>query len=145
MDPRASSCGAPRSRRLDAMSARTVRSSVLVLLLVLVGCGARAPAPGGRPAGERGMATWYGPRHHGGPTASGEGFDMRALTAAHRTLPFGTRVRVTNLKNHRAVVVRINERGPFGAGRIIDLSRAAAVEIGMIDDGVVPVTVEVVP
>jgi rare lipoprotein A len=90
------------------------------------------------------MATWYGGRHHGGPTASGERFNKHALTAAHRTLPFGTIVRVTNERNGRSVTVRINDRGPFGKrGRIIDLSEAAARELGMIGSGVVPVTIRV--
>ena len=90
---------------------------------------------------QRGMASWYGESQM---TASGERFDRHAMTAAHRTLPFGTRVRVTNLKNGRSVVVRINDRGPYGHGRIIDLSEAAARRLGMIAAGVVPVTIEVV-
>lgn len=78
-------------------------------------------------------------------TASGERFDKHALTAAHRTLPFGTRVRVTNTRNGRSVVVRINDRGPYGPRRrVIDVSEAAARKLEMIDDGVVPVTLEVV-
>lgn len=93
---------------------------------------------------ETGEASYYGKEAHGKMTASGERFDMRALTAAHPTLPFGTRVRVTNLSNGRSVVVRINDRGPFAKGRIIDLSYAAAREIKMIDAGVARVEVEVV-
>ncbi|HET9622663.1 MAG TPA: septal ring lytic transglycosylase RlpA family protein [Kofleriaceae bacterium] len=94
---------------------------------------------------QRGMATFYGDEQ-GGKTASGERFNKRDLTAAHRTLPFGTRVRVTNTKNGRSVIVRINDRGPYGKrGRIIDLSEAAARHLDMIDAGVVPVIVEVVP
>jgi len=92
---------------------------------------------------ERGMATWYGGSLNGGSTASGERFDQNAMTAAHKTLPMGSIVRVTNLKNDRQVTVRINDRGPFARGRIIDLSRAAARVLKMIDDGVVPVLVEV--
>lgn len=95
----------------------------------------------GRPMS--GKASWYGPGFHGKRTASGERFNENAYTAAHRSLPFGTRVRVTNLRNGRMVDVRINDRGPFVRGRIIDLSRAAASEIGMIRDGVVPVEVHV--
>ena len=91
-----------------------------------------------------GMASWYGGKHHGGPTASGERFDKNAMTAAHRTLPMGTRVRVTNKHNGRVVEVRINDRGPYGKGRIIDLSEAAARRLDMIDAGVVPVRLEVV-
>ena len=93
---------------------------------------------------QRGMATFYGDEQQGGPTASGERFDKTKLTAAHRTLPLGTRVRVTNTRNGRSVEVRINDRGPYGnRGRIIDLSEAAARRLDMIDAGVVPVIVEV--
>ncbi len=103
------------------------------------------PPPSAGASAEEGMATWYGGRHHGGPTASGERFDKRAMTAAHRTLPMGTRVRVTHQKNGRSVVVRINDRGPFGnKRRIIDVSEAAARQLDMIDEGVAPVRVEVV-
>lgn len=80
---------------------------------------------------EVGIASWYGPRFHGKRTASGERFDTNALTAAHKTLPFGTRVRVKSVADGKEVVVRINDRGPFIAGRIIDLSRAAAQALGM--------------
>ena len=85
-----------------------------------------------------GLASWYGPGFHGRRTASGETFDTNDLTAAHRTLPFGTRVRVVNERNGREVVVRINDRGPFAHGRVIDLSRAAAQTIGV--SGVAKVT-----
>ena len=109
----------------------------------------KAPAePGEAGPGDevmRGKAAWYGGKHHNGPTASGERFNKNALTAAHRTLPFNTVVRVTNRKNGRTVEVRINDRGPFGKReRIIDLSEAAARKLDMIRSGVVPVTVEVV-
>ncbi|PZQ27425.1 MAG: septal ring lytic transglycosylase RlpA family lipoprotein [Ectopseudomonas oleovorans] len=97
---------------------------------------------GGSGSSETGKASYYGDRHHGQRTASGERFDQNALTAAHRTLPFGTRVRVTNLNNNRNVVLRINDRGPFVRGRIIDVSRAAAVRLDMLRAGVVPVRVE---
>ena len=110
----------------------------------------RAPAPGGRDgvakragAVERGNATWYGGRFHGRKTASGEIFDENAMTAAHKTLPFDTRVRVTNLNNGRTVEVRITDRGPYAKGRIIDLSKAAATRLDMIRAGVVPVKLEV--
>lgn len=101
------------------------------------------------PAGgelQRGYATWYGtsPGQEGGPTASGERFHRSALTAAHRSLPMGTMVRVTETRSGRSVVVRINDRGPFGdRSRIIDLSEAAARQLGIIDAGVAPVTIEV--
>lgn len=90
-----------------------------------------------------GIASWYGPGFHGARTANGERFDQNALTAAHRTLPFGTRVRVTNLQNGRSVVVRINDRGPFTGGREIDLSRGAAAAIGLIGAGVGSVRIDV--
>jgi rare lipoprotein A len=124
----------------------------LAVALVLAACGgAPARKPPGKRTGmaepgavQRGMATFYGKEQHGGPTASGERFNMHKMTAAHRTLPFGTRVRVTNTRNGRSVEVRINDRGPYaGRGRIIDVSEAAARRLDMIEAGVVPVTVEV--
>jgi rare lipoprotein A len=90
------------------------------------------------------MASWYGKELAGHKTASGERFDPGKLTAAHRTLPFGTQVRVTRVKTGRSVVVRINDRGPFSKKRIIDLSEAAARAIGMIEAGVTKVQLEVV-
>ena len=84
---------------------------------------------------QRGNASWYGPGFHGKRTASGERYNMNALTAAHRTLPFGTMVRVKSLVNGREVLVRITDRGPFIAGRILDLSRAAAADLGMLGVG----------
>ena len=91
-----------------------------------------------------GVASYYGRRFHGRLTANGERFDMNAMTAAHKTLPFGSLVRVTNPRNGRSVTVRINDRGPFIAGRAIDLSRAAATEIGMIARGHARVQLEIV-
>jgi rare lipoprotein A len=124
-----------------------------ILVIVLAACGHAAPAtktgaPIAHPTGglERGYATYYGtsPGQDGGPTASGETFHKDAMTAAHRTLPMGTMVRVTDTQNGRSVVVRINDRGPFGnRSRIIDLSVAAARQLGIIDAGVAPVTIEV--
>jgi rare lipoprotein A len=95
-------------------------------------------------ATQRGKATWYGGRHHGGPTASGERFDKNAMTAAHKSLPMNSRVRVTHSKTGRTVTVRINDRGPYGKGRIIDLSEAAARRLGILDEGVAPVVIEVI-
>jgi peptidoglycan lytic transglycosylase len=95
-------------------------------------------------AGERGLASWYGKEFDGLPTASGETFRPEKVSAAHRTLPLGTVVDVTNEKNGKTVRVKINDRGPFVAGRIVDLSKAAAAEIGSVVDGVVPVTLRVV-
>jgi rare lipoprotein A len=126
--------------------------------LVIAGC---APAPvymGGPPTGVEsgtrpsaigsgdnttlsGLASYYGKEFHGRKTASGEPFNMNALTAAHRTLPFGTTVRVTNARNGKSVTVRINDRGPFIAGRIIDLSYAAAKSIGLLSVGQVSVAI----
>ncbi len=84
---------------------------------------------------ERGVASWYGPSFHGGNTSSGELYDMYGMTAAHKTLPLPTYARVTNLRNGRSVIVRINDRGPFVANRLIDLSYTAAVKLDMIRDG----------
>jgi rare lipoprotein A len=94
---------------------------------------------------QTGVASWYGKTHHGRTTANGEKFDMEALTAAHRTLPFGTIVKVTNLSNNRSVNVRINDRGPYVAGRIIDLSSRAARELGIAENGVARVRIEQLP
>lgn len=91
----------------------------------------------------KGLASWYGPGFHGRRSASGERFNQNALTAAHRSLPFGTKVQVTNLRNGRSVVVRINDRGPYIGGRVIDLSAAAARVLGMVNTGVAPVSVEI--
>lgn len=91
----------------------------------------------------RGTASWYGPGFHGRRTANGERYNQNGLTAAHRSLPFGTRVRVTNLRNNRSVVVRINDRGPFVGGRIIDLSAGAAKQIGVYHSGLAPVKLEI--
>lgn len=90
---------------------------------------------------QRGIASWYGGKFHGNPTASGEIYNMFELTAAHRTLPLGTSVMVTNLENGRSVEVRINDRGPFVRGRIIDLSYAAARAIGIVEKGTTNVEV----
>jgi len=91
-----------------------------------------------------GYASWYGKKFHGRPTASGEIFNMYKLTAAHRTLPLGTYVKVTNLSNGKSVIVKINDRGPYVKGRIIDLSYMAAKKIGMVKKGVQKVKIEVI-
>ncbi len=91
---------------------------------------------------EIGHASWYGPRFHGKKTASGVIFDQTEFTAAHRNLPLGSKVRVTNLVNEKSVDVEINDRGPFISGRIIDLSRAAASALEMLEDGITRVRVE---
>jgi len=116
---------------------------------VLVLCASLIAAPGGADAGTRhkhrevGIASFYGREWNGHRTASGERFNPDALTAAHRTLPFGTRVRVTNLENGRHVVVRINDRGPFVRGRVLDVSRAAANKLGFVGTGTATVRLEV--
>ena len=92
---------------------------------------------------ESGIASWYGTPYHGQRSASGEIYDQEKLTAAHRTLPFGTVVRVRRLDRDGSIVVRINDRGPFVKSRIIDLSHAAAARLGMTGGGVAPVTLEV--
>ena len=120
-------------------------AGLLLGLLLLPGCasgGAAAQAGEGQ-AVEEGIASYYALRFHGRRTASGERYDKDAHTAAHRTHPFGTLVRVTNQENGRTVDVRINDRGPFVRGRIIDLSDAAARDLGMVEEGVVRVRVEV--
>lgn len=91
-------------------------------------------APAARPIGA-GIASYYGRRFHGRRTANGERFDMNAMTAAHKTLPFGSLVQVTNPRTGASVIVRINDRGPYAHGRTIDLSRAAATEIGLVQRG----------
>ncbi|TAL67393.1 MAG: septal ring lytic transglycosylase RlpA family protein [Bacteroidetes bacterium] len=91
----------------------------------------------------RGIASFYADKFHGNKTSSGEIFDMNGFTAAHRTLPFGTKVKVTNLKNGKSVIVRINDRGPFKEERIIDLSKAAAETIDMVNDGTADVEIKV--
>lgn len=97
------------------------------------------PDPGKQQVGK---ASWYGSRHHGRKTASGEIFDANDMTAAHRTLPLGSRVAVTNMENGKTVEVTVNDRGPYGKGRVIDLSRAAAEALDIKHDGVATVRVE---
>ncbi|WP_312935659.1 septal ring lytic transglycosylase RlpA family protein [Pseudomonas sp.] len=107
---------------------------------LVTGCASHSVDPRGYD--DTGMASYYGAAHHGKRTASGEPFNQYGLTAAHRQLPFGSRVRVTNLANQRSVVVRINDRGPHRRGRLIDLSRAAAEKIGMLRSGTARVRVQ---
>lgn len=150
---------------------RTISAASVAVAACLLAIGACAPAagPGARPGGpgasppsgtvaasaiaapepelpvgwaQQGEASWYGPNFAGRPTANGETFDPSRLTAAHPSLPFDTRVTVTNLDNGRSVVVRINDRGPFAHGRVIDLSRAAAEAIGLVATGVADVRIE---
>jgi rare lipoprotein A len=119
----------------------------LAAVLLMPGCSRKkktAPAPFAPSPGwsESGVASWYGDPYHGRRAANGEVYDMAQLTAAHRTLPFGAIVLVTNLKNQKEVEVRITDRGPFVDGRIIDLSRGAAEAISMIGPGTAPVRIQ---
>ena len=131
------------------MSFKSALSLALATVLWLGGCATRVPSVPTAPDGDdpaaavlegreigRGLASWYGEPFHGRRTASGEIFDMNELTAAHKTLPFGTRLRVRNPVTGQEVLVRVNDRGPHVGGRIIDLSRAAAEQIGLIQSGV---------
>jgi rare lipoprotein A len=117
----------------------------VLFLAVTAGCSvSRAPAPPPVTNGVQvGIASWYGPGFHGNRTANGEIYDQYELTAAHPTLPLGTRAMVTNLENGRAVEVRINDRGPFVGGRVVDLSYAAARTIGLVGPGTARVRIEV--
>jgi rare lipoprotein A len=110
---------------------------VTALLLMLLACAARAPT-------QTGKASWYGDELRGNPTASGEPFRPSKRTAAHKTLPFGTVVKVTRTDTGESVRVVINDRGPYAKGRVIDLSERAAKRIDMIDEGVVTVEIRVV-
>jgi len=123
---------------------------MLILLLILfIGMNlecASSCCMGSTPSGyvQYGAASYYGNEFHGKKTASGEVYDKTKFTCAHRELPFGTRVRVTNLSNKKSVIVRVNDRGPFIKGRIVDLSFAAAREIVMIKEGIIKVKIEVI-
>ena len=117
----------------------------LALVLLLAGCSTRPPLARTPVYEAVGTASYYARKFQGRRTASGERYDMHMLTAAHPVLAFGTRVEVTNLANGRRVEVRINDRGPFAKGRIIDLSYAAARQIGMLRKGVTKVRVRVLP
>lgn len=119
--------------------------SCLVLGSFSIGRAAPAEVAKAPVASEVGLASYYADRYHGRTTASGETFDTHALTAAHRTLRFGTLVKVTQLDNNRSVIVRINDRGPFVEGRVIDLSRAAAEELQITRAGLAKVKVEIIP
>lgn len=139
------------ANRIFALNIRAALACAVMCMLV-TGCAkhksSRAPAKPPKPARigstEKGEASWYGEPYHGRRAASGEVYNMEQLTAAHRSLPFQTWVEVTNLKNGKQVNVRINDRGPFVNGRIIDLSRAAAREIDMVRMGIAPVRLRVI-
>ncbi len=125
------------------------RCLFLFSFLLLTACaGVGVPPPPAPPVEvgweERGIASWYGDPFHGRQTASGEVYDMNAPTAAHQTLPFGTVVRIENLDNGTSTEVRINDRGPFVQGRIIDVSRRGARELGLIEPGTAEVRITVI-
>jgi peptidoglycan lytic transglycosylase len=127
---------------------RGVVGSGFLLVVLVAGCAVRRPVEIGKvepptPPVQTGIASWYGPGFHGEATSSGEVYDQRQLTAAHRTLPLGTRVEVTNLDNGRTIEVRVNDRGPFVGDRIIDLSYAAAQALEMIGPGTAPVQIQI--
>jgi rare lipoprotein A len=132
-------------RAVAGRPGRTLAPAALALLAA--GCLHR-PASAGPPEGEGGaraevgLASWYADRFQGRPTASGQPYDRGALTCAHRTAPFGTRLRITDLEGGRSVVVTVNDRGPHVAGRVVDLSRAAAERLDMLGRGLIRVRVE---
>jgi rare lipoprotein A len=128
------------------MNGRGALAAVALISLLASGCSLHSRrATAGKPGfEERGVASWYGPGFHGKLTANGETYDMHGLTAAHKKLPFDTIVEVRNRENGRSVRVRINDRGPFVRGRIIDLSRGAAEAIGLLTTGVAQVSLRVV-
>ncbi len=129
--------------RLRRQLARVVLASAI---LVVAGCSVgqhEAPLPSPSGGVQVGTASWYGSAHQGGTTSSGERFDQREFTAAHRTLPLGTRARVTNVANGRSVIVRINDRGPFVRGRVLDVSYGAARALGIVRCGTARVRIEV--
>ena len=123
-------------------------AALLLCQLLAIGCSNNRKPAGPTSLGvpvERGIASWYGPKFHGRRTANGERYDMNELTAAHPSLPFGTKVGVRNTRTGREVMVKINDRGPFSKNRIIDLSYAAAREIGVVGPGTAAVELYLVP
>lgn len=128
--------------------ARLLLTSVVPVLALLAGCSRAVvttpPVPPTAGIEEVGFASWYGVQHQGRRTASGDVFDMNQLTAAHRTLPFGTRLLVTNRDTSQSAEVRVNDRGPFVKGRILDVSYAAARQLGALGAGIFPVRLRVI-
>jgi rare lipoprotein A len=121
-----------------------MNQTLLYVIGTLVFVGVAIGASVYSPYDEVGIASWYGPGFHGNLTANGEVYDMYGVSAAHKTLPFGTIVRVIELDTRRSIVVRINDRGPFIEGRIIDLSKGAAEELGIVDKGITKVGLRIV-
>ena len=128
--------------------ARLLLTAAVPVLALLAGCSRAVvtspPVPPAAGLEEVGFASWYGAPHHGRRTASGEVYDMNQLTAAHRTLPFGTRLLVTNRDTSQSTEVRVNDRGPFVQGRILDVSYAAARQLGAVGAGIFPVRLRVI-
>jgi rare lipoprotein A len=127
----------------------TLAGAALVVFVGVAGARAASPADHLKPAGhhhwyEFGIASWYGHFFQGKTTASGEPFNENALTCAHRTLPLGSVLKVTNLRNNRSVIVTVNDRGPVPRDRVIDLSKAAAEDLGFSERGLTPVKVELI-
>jgi rare lipoprotein A len=144
--PRADGLRADNTHAQTRLAPAATTPSAGTRLATLPGVDLPGEPPAPKPAVAEtfiGLASWYGRKFHGRLTASGEPYDMAALTAAHQTLPFGSRVRVTNLANGRSVVVVINDRGPFAKDRLIDLSHGAAQKLGIVEDGVAEVRVDV--
>jgi rare lipoprotein A (peptidoglycan hydrolase) len=149
---------ADRSLMMKALNIRDFRRLFVVLALGALAACTERPMPPPTPVtalpepapqapaqpyfSQTGVASWYGGFHHGRKTASGERFDMHALTAAHRTLQLGTVVRITNIENGRTATVRVNDRGPYKRGRVIDLSAEVARQLDMKKDGLAEVRIE---
>jgi rare lipoprotein A len=138
-----------KDSRLVVVLSRVAFAVFLLAQLLAVACsGNRKPSSAPPTLGvpvERGIASWYGPKFNGRQTANGERYDMNAFTAAHPSLPFGTKIGVRNTRTGREVVVRVNDRGPYSKNRIIDLSYAAAREVGVVGPGTASVEIYVVP
>jgi rare lipoprotein A len=132
------------ARAVDRRAARRLVVAMTVIVTLVYGCRTTTPPPAPVPEKLQGVASWYGEEFAGRTTANGEIFDPSQLTAAHRTLPFGTVLDITNMKTSQTVRVRVNDRGPYIGGRIIDLSYAAAQRIGLIEPGLGEVQIAVV-
>jgi rare lipoprotein A len=135
------------SSTADCRPSRWLAAMFCVLVyLALQGCSTTPKVGASQPVGhtESGMASFYGNEFQSRKTSNGERFDQGKLTAAHRTLPFGTRLKVTNTQNSKSVVVRVNDRGPFAKGRILDLSSSAFKSIAHLNAGVIPVRIEII-
>jgi len=146
---RCAACAPHGFNILDQSGPKTMKPSILtrpffalLALLLVSGCGGIANT--GSSYTETGGASFYAMKYQSRLTANGERFDQAAMTAAHKKLPFGTRIKVTNVENGKSVIVRVNDRGPFVEGRVVDLSRSAFSQIGNTGAGVIHVVIEVV-